>query len=184
MQVGDSILTEKTMTKKFCICMHVNQSSYINSHIKLYECVLVKNNDFANEDNDHEGKQSKTNKQIKKSSTPYNPNVYNIIPFVRDFLGGSVVTNLPYNVWDVSSISGRGTKTSCATGQLSQCTTTTEPMHSRGCMPQLESTHAAAREVHNESKLAHLSGDLAQPKLKIHLQSMGWQRARHDLGTK
>ena len=49
MQVGDSILTEKTMTKKFCICMHVNQSSYINAHIKLYECVLVKNNYFANE---------------------------------------------------------------------------------------------------------------------------------------
>lgn len=51
--------------------------------------MLVKNNYFANEDNDHEGKQNKTN--IKKSIIPYNHNVYNIIPFVRDFFGGPVV---------------------------------------------------------------------------------------------
>ena len=157
MQVGDSILTAKTMTKKFCICMHVNQSSYINAHIKLYECVLVKNNYFANEDNDQEGKQNKTNKQIKKPITPYNHNVYNIIPFVRDFLGGPVVTNLLSNVWDVSSISGRGTKISHATGQLSQCTTTTEPMHSRGCMPEPESTHAELEKSTTRASL-HTSG--------------------------
>ena len=67
--------------------------------------MLVKNNYFANEENDHEGEQNKTNIK-KKSILPYNHNVYNSIPFVRDFFGGPVVTNLPSSVWDVSSVSG------------------------------------------------------------------------------
>ena len=92
-------------------------------------------------------KVSKT-KQIQKLITPDNHNVY-IIPFVKDFLGGPVVTNLPPNTWDVGSVSGWGTKISYVKGQLSQGTTATGPMHSRGCMPQPESTHAAARESHN-----------------------------------
>ena len=49
-------------------------------------------------------KVSKT-KQIQKLITPDNHNVY-IIPFVKDFLGGPVVTNLPPNTWDVGSVSG------------------------------------------------------------------------------
>ena len=47
--------------------MLVNLSSYINAHINLYECMLVKNNYFSNEDNDHEGKQNKTNTKVNYS---------------------------------------------------------------------------------------------------------------------
>ena len=42
----------------------------------------------------------------------------------RDFPGGPVVKNPPSNA---DSIPGQGTKTPHATGQLSSCTTTTEP---------------------------------------------------------
>ena len=51
--------------------MLVNLSSYINAHINLYECMLVKNNYFSNEDNDHEGKQNKkkqTNTKVNYKS--------------------------------------------------------------------------------------------------------------------
>ena len=37
----------------------------------------------------------------------------------RDFSGGPVVKNLPYNAGNTSSIPGRGTKIPHATGQLS-----------------------------------------------------------------
>ena len=45
----------------------------------------------------------------------------------RDFPGGPVVKNPPSNARDVGSIPGRGTKIPHAAGQLSPCTTTTEP---------------------------------------------------------
>ena len=46
--------------------------------------------------------------------------------FIRDFPGGPVVKNLPYNAGDTGSIPGQGTKSPHATGQLSQCATITE----------------------------------------------------------
>ena len=93
----------------------------------------------------------------------------------RDFHGGPVVKNLPYNAGDVSSIPGQGTKIPHAAGQLSPRATTselarlnrspraasyrahalwtphattTEPMHPGACAPQLEreNPHAITRE--------------------------------------
>ena len=55
-----------------------------------------------------------------------------------NFPGGPLVKNLPSNVGDVHSIPGRGTKIPRAVGQLSPCTTTTEPAHSGAHAPQLE----------------------------------------------
>ena len=57
--------------------------------------------------------------------------VSGIIPVIkihgtRDFPGGPVVKNLPYNAGYVGSISGQGTKIPHAVGQLSPCATTTE----------------------------------------------------------
>ena len=46
-----------------------------------------------------------------------------------DFPGGPMVKNLPSNAEDMGSIPGPGTKTPHASGQLSQCATTTEPTH-------------------------------------------------------
>ena len=46
----------------------------------------------------------------------------------RDFPGGPVVKNLTSNVGDMDLILGQGTKISYAAGQLSLCTTTTEPL--------------------------------------------------------
>ena len=37
--------------------------------------------------------------------------------YIRDFLGGSVVKNLPCNVGDVGSIPGQGTRITHATGK-------------------------------------------------------------------
>ena len=54
--------------------------------------------------------------------------------YIRDFLGGPVVKNLPCNVGDVGSIPGQGCQILYATGKLSQCATTTEAR-----MPQLDS---------------------------------------------
>ena len=45
-----------------------------------------------------------------------------------DFPGGPVVKNVPSNAGDVGSIPGWGTKIPHATGQLSPCTTTREPV--------------------------------------------------------
>ena len=44
------------------------------------------------------------------------------------FPGGPVVKNLTSNVGDMDLILGQGTKISYAAGQLSLCTTTTEPL--------------------------------------------------------
>ena len=48
-----------------------------------------------------------------------------ILPW--DSPGGPVVKNPPSNAGDAGSIPGRGTKIPHAAGQLSTCTTTTEP---------------------------------------------------------
>ena len=50
----------------------------------------------------------------------------------RDFAGGPVIKNPPYNAQEVGSIPGRGTKIPHVAGQLSPHTTTRErkkPMH-------------------------------------------------------
>ena len=47
--------------------------------------------------------------------------------FNRGFPGGSVVKNLPANAGDTGSILGLGSKILHAMGQLSLCTTVTEP---------------------------------------------------------
>ena len=44
----------------------------------------------------------------------------------RDFPGGPVVKNLPYNSVDKSTIPGQGTKIPHASGQQSPCAATTE----------------------------------------------------------
>ena len=81
----------------------------------------------------------------------------------RDFPGGPVVKNQPYNAGNVGSIPGQGTKIPHAVGQLSPHTTTpklaclndrahmlqiTEPMHSGAPEPQLEreNLHVTTRE--------------------------------------
>ena len=46
----------------------------------------------------------------------------------RDFPGGPVVKNPPYNAGDAGSIPGQGTKIPHAAGQLSRLATTTELM--------------------------------------------------------
>ena len=46
-----------------------------------------------------------------------------------DFLHGPVVKNQPSNAGDTGSIPGWGTKIPHATGQLSPCAATTEPMY-------------------------------------------------------
>ena len=47
----------------------------------------------------------------------------------RDFPGGPVVKNLPYNAGDMGSIHSQGTKIPHAVGQLSPHATTTELVH-------------------------------------------------------
>ena len=48
--------------------------------------------------------------------------------FLRDFPGGPVVKNPPYNARDMGSIPGWGTRIPHAAGQLSPHTTATELM--------------------------------------------------------
>ena len=48
--------------------------------------------------------------------------------YFRDFPGGPVVKNLPYNAGDMGSISGWGTKFPHAAWQLRLLTTSTEPV--------------------------------------------------------
>ncbi|TEA35916.1 hypothetical protein DBR06_SOUSAS810017, partial [Sousa chinensis] len=55
-----------------------------------------------------------------------------------DFPGGPVLKNPSSNAGDTGSIPGWGTKIPHATGQLSLCATTTEPVLSGACKPQLE----------------------------------------------
>ena len=61
-----------------------------------------------------------------------------------DFPGGPVVKNLPSDAGDMGSIPGRGTTIPHATGQLSPCTTTTEPV-----CHKLQSPHALEPMYHN-----------------------------------
>ena len=49
--------------------------------------------------------------------------------YFRDFLGGPVVKDLPYNAGDAGSIRDQGAKIPHAAGQLSLRATTTEPVH-------------------------------------------------------
>ena len=49
-----------------------------------------------------------------------------------------MVKNLPSNAGDAGSIPGLGTKIPHATGQLSPRAATTEPVHPRAPVPQLE----------------------------------------------
>ena len=60
------------------------------------------------------------------------------IDCLRDFSGGPVVKNLPYNAGDVGSTPSQGTKILHAVGQLSLHATTTELMclNERAHMPQ------------------------------------------------
>ena len=62
----------------------------------------------------------------------------------RDFPGGPVVKNPPYNAGDADSIPGQGTKIPHAAGQLSPSATTTEPE----CR-KLQSPHALEPASHN-----------------------------------
>ena len=63
----------------------------------------------------------------------------------RDFRGGPVVKNLPWNAGDVRSTSGQGTRIPNATGQLSQTTTVAEPMCSRA--PQFQKGYCDPEET-------------------------------------
>ena len=65
---------------------------------------------------------------------------------MRDFPSGPVVKNPPCNAGDVSSIPGQATKIPQAEGQLSVQATTTEPVCSGACVPQLESPCATTTE--------------------------------------
>ena len=55
-----------------------------------------------------------------------------------DFPGGPVVKNPLCNAGDTGSISSQGTKTTCAIGQLSLCTSTSET--------QLENLNVSTRD--------------------------------------
>ena len=61
--------------------------------------------------------------------------------YACDFPDGPVVKTLPCNSGDMGSITGRGIKIAHATKQLSPRTTTTESMHSKTLVPQLESPY-------------------------------------------
>ena len=70
----------------------------------------------------------------------------------RDFPGGPVVKNPPYNVGYSGLIPGQGTKIPHAVGQLSPCTTTTELCTSTRepeCH-KLQRTHALEPARHNQ----------------------------------
>ena len=56
----------------------------------------------------------------------------------RDFPGGPVVKNPPYNAGEAGSTPGQGTKILYAAGQLSLCAATTEPacLKERAHVPQ------------------------------------------------
>ena len=62
-----------------------------------------------------------------------------------NFPGSPGVKNLPFNAGDSGSISGQGTKTLQAVGQLSQYATITKPLNSGACAPKLEKSMS-----HNE----------------------------------
>ena len=62
----------------------------------------------------------------------------------RDFPSGPVVKNPPSNAGDAGLIPGRETKIPHAVGQLSPRATTTEPVRSGGCAPQVERSPCTA----------------------------------------
>ena len=64
--------------------------------------------------------------QVKRYSTTQIIREMQIKTTVRDFPGGPVVKNPPYNAGDVGLIPGQGTKIPHAAGQLSPSDTTTE----------------------------------------------------------
>lgn len=66
------------------------------------------------------------------------------------FPGGTEDTNPPANAGDTDSIPGQGTRSPHVEEQLSPCSKTTEPVHSRGSKPQLESLPAATKTQHNQ----------------------------------
>ena len=68
----------------------------------------------------------------------------------RDFPGGSVVKNLPYNAGDTGSIPGQGTGIPHAAGQLGPRATTTEltPQLGPACH-KLQSPHTPEPAHHN-----------------------------------
>ena len=69
-----------------------------------------------------------------------------------DYPGGPVVKNPPSNAGDEGSIPHRGTKILHAMGQLSPCTATTEPMHSRACTPLERSPRAIMKSPRDATK--------------------------------
>ena len=77
---------------------------------------------------------------------------------MRDFPGGPVVKNLPYNAGDVGLIPGQVTKIPNAAGQQSPCATNTELtcLNERACVPQTtEPTHPGARMPQLERENPH-----------------------------
>ena len=62
------------------------------------------------------------------------------------FPGGPVVKNPLCNAEDSGSILGEGTKFSHSIEKLSLHAVTTEPMHSGGCTPQLDSLCATRKD--------------------------------------
>ena len=69
-----------------------------------------------------------------------------------NFLSGPGVENPPSNARDTGSIPGKGTKIPHATGQLSLCTTTREPVL-ESASPQLQSPQALEPILNNKRSL-------------------------------
>ena len=78
-------------------------------------------------------------------------NVFLKKKFVRDFLGGPVVKNLPYSAGDMGSIPGKGFNIPHAAEQLSLRAATTEPLHynQRILAPQQEIPYATTKTQPN-----------------------------------
>ena len=85
----------------------------------------------------------------------------------RDFQGGPVVKNPPYNAGDTGLIIAQGIKILHVAGQLSQHATTTEPTRPGAYTPQLEkrkNPHATTRKKpthHNNEPVRHNEKDPA-----------------------
>ena len=64
----------------------------------------------------------------------------------RDFLGGPAVGNPLSSAEEEGSIPGWGIRIPHTMGQLNPCPTTTEFLHSRACVPQLEKSSHCNKE--------------------------------------
>ena len=64
-----------------------------------------------------------------------------------------MVKNPPSKAGDSGSIPGQGTKIPYTSGQLSPCSATTESVHSRAQVPQLENLSAATKSLHCNEEL-------------------------------